>query len=426
MLINLKITPPLEPTPEKNSHPGTIAISEYDYALPEDRIAYYPLTEREGSKLLVYRNKTIAESRFRNIADIIPGDSLVVLNNTKVMEARLLFQKPTGGQIEIFCLEPDGGGPDIGRAMLEQKTADWKCLVGKAAKWKPGAPLEKKIAGPDGALILRAIILKKAGDHFIVRFSWFPETLSFAEILHWSGAIPLPPYIKRKPDAADAERYQTVYAQNLGSVAAPTAGLHFTPGILQGLSAHRIRQDFITLHVGAGTFKPVKSERMQEHEMHAEYIELSKSVVENIYRFADKHITAVGTTSFRAVESLYWIGLQLIAQKETLPGLFTVGQWEPYQDRPRASAKASLEAVLTWMEKTGTDKLIARTSLLIAPGCPINIPHALATNFHQPRSTLLLLVAAFIGEDWKNVYSYALENGFRFLSYGDGCLLFRS
>lgn len=415
----------MEANENKNSHPGAIAISEYDYALPEDRIAYHPLAERERSKLLVYRNKTITESFFHDLPGIIPGDSLMIFNNTKVIEARLLFQKPTGGQIEIFCLEPDGGA-GISQAMLTQKTATWKCLVGKAAKWKPEAPLEKKISGPAGTLTLRAALLKKSGDHFIVRFSWFPEILSFAEILHWSGAIPLPPYIKRKPEAADAERYQTVYARCPGSVAAPTAGLHFTPGILQALSSRGIRQDHITLHVGAGTFKPVKSERMQEHDMHAEYIELPRPVVENIYRFTDKHITVVGTTSFRAVESLYWIGVKLLAKKEGPEELFTVGQWEPYEDHPRVSTKASLEAVLNWMEKTGTDKLMARTSLLIAPGYAVNIPHALATNFHQPRSTLLLLVAAFIGEDWKNIYAYALENGFRFLSYGDGCLLFRS
>ena len=290
--------------------PRTLFIKDFTYSLPEERIAKYPLSERDASKLLIYKQGNITEEIYRNIADHIPGDTLLVFNDTRVVEARLLFQKPTGGIIEIFCLEPHPQYPDITTAMLQQEKVLWHCLIGGASKWKRGQLLEKKIKHNLTDLILNARYIEKTGDSFVVELSWNVPSLSFAEVLHLFGAIPLPPYIKREAETRDAERYQTVYAHHDGSVAAPTAGLHFTQTIFEKLKAKNIQKGFVTLHVGAGTFKPVKTEVMHDHEMHAEYFTVSRSFIKNLIAHLDKNIIAVGTTSLRTLESLYWLGVK--------------------------------------------------------------------------------------------------------------------
>jgi S-adenosylmethionine:tRNA ribosyltransferase-isomerase len=410
--------------------PKKISIREYTYSLPDNRIASYPLAERDASKLLLYKDDVITEDVYKNIALHIPENSLLVFNNTKVVEARLLFQKPTGGVIEIFCLEPHEQYPDITTAMLQTGKVLWHCLVGGASKWKAGQVLEKKITTAGSDIMLQARYVEKRTDSFIIELSWLPTALSFAELLHHAGAIPLPPYIKRAAEESDTERYQTVYAQTDGSVAAPTAGLHFTETIFQSLKQKDIQTDFVTLHVGAGTFKPVKSETMLEHEMHAEYIDVSKSLIESILQnIGNNKIIAVGTTSLRALESLYWLGLKQSAigswqsEVDSLPFL---SQWEAYEmTGKKIPVKEALQSLLDWMETNKLERLIAKTQILIAPGYSFKIADGLITNFHQPQSTLLLLVAALAGSDWKKMYDYALENEFRFLSYGDGTLLWR-
>ena len=288
-------------------HPRNLSIKDYTYLLSEEKIAKYPLPERDASKLLIYKKENIAEDFYRNIADHIPKDSLLVFNDTKVIEARLLFQKATGAIIEIFCLAPHKQYPDITTAISQKGKVLWECLIGGASKWKHGQVLEKKT----DQIILHAKYLEKKADSFIIELSWSPAQLSFAEMLHYLGAIPLPPYIKRQVERSDAERYQTVYSNTEGSVASPTAGLHFTESILEKLKKKNIESDFVTLHVGAGTFKPVKAETMEHHEMHAEFIDVSKTAIENILRDLDKTIIPVGTTSLRTIESLYWLGVKV-------------------------------------------------------------------------------------------------------------------
>lgn len=422
--------------------PQNICISDYTYALPEERIAKFPLAERDASKLLICKEDEIAEDRYNNIAEHISKNSLLVFNNTKVVEARLLFQKATGGIIEIFCLEPHEQYADITTAMLQPGKVLWQCLVGGASKWKAGQILEKKIQQEGKEIVLLAKYVEKKQDAFLIELSWTPEALSFAELLHYAGAIPLPPYIKRAVEESDAERYQTVYAHFDGSVAAPTAGLHFTESIFNQLKEKDIATDFVTLHVGAGTFKPVKAGTMQEHIMHAEFIDVSKATIQNILANLDNNIIAVGTTSLRTIESLYWLGRKPELRSGEVNGTgpdsyrvpLSVSQWEPYESTEKnISVKESLQTLLEWMDKNKLERLLAKTQILIAPGYEFKIVNGLITNFHQPQSTLLLLVAAFIGNDlsseqpgWKKIYNYALQNNFRFLSYGDGSLLWRS
>lgn len=405
--------------------PRTLSIKDFTYSLPEERIAKYPLAERDASKLLIYKDGIISEDIYSNIADRIPANSLLVFNDTKVVEARLLFQKPTGGVIEIFCLEPHEQYPDITTAMLQHEKVLWHCLIGGASKWKHGQILEKKIIHHSKELLLHARYVGKAGDSFVIELSWNDPDLSFAEVLHLFGAIPLPPYIKRNVEASDAERYQTVYAHHDGSVAAPTAGLHFTRSIFKKLQEKNIDKDFVTLHVGAGTFKPVKSDTMQNHEMHAEHFTVSKSLIQSLLDHLDKKIVAVGTTSLRTLESLYWLGVKqsIVDSRESI---VEITQWEVYENNQQAiSSKEALNNLIKWMDKKGFDKLTAKTKIMIAPGYQFKIVNGLVTNFHQPQSTLLLLVAAFIGDNWRRVYDYASDNNFRFLSYGDGTLLWR-
>ncbi len=425
--------------------PKNISIRDYTYSLPDERIARYPLAERDTSRLLVYKDSKITDDIFRNIAAHIPEKSLLVFNNTKVVEARLLFQKPTGGVIEIFCLEPHEQYADISSAMLQKEKVRWHCLVGGASKWKPGQVLEKEIPGSGAPVFLRATYIEKRPGTFLFELSWTPAGLSFSEILHLAGAIPLPPYLKRTVEESDKERYQTVYAKQEGSVAAPTAGLHFTERIFESLKQKNTVTDFVTLHVGAGTFKPVKSETMEEHEMHAEWIDVSRSAIENVLRNIDNNVIAVGTTSLRTLVGLYWLWARRResgvgspesgvgsreSEPESKPAGFTtpleLKQWEAYEmSRRDFPARDALLSLLIWMDSNKLDRLVAKTQLLIAPGYDFKIVKGLITNFHQPQSTLLLLVAALTGPDWRSVYEHALHHDYRFLSYGDGCLLWR-
>lgn len=403
-----------------------ISIHDYTYQLPAEKIAAYPLAARDASRLLVYKRGNITETLYRNIADELPANSLLLLNNTKVVEARLHFQKPTGGVIEIFCLEPHPQYGDITSAMQQRGKVTWICLIGGASKWKPGQILEKHVQHHDPLLVIRARYVGKEQDAFAIELQWEPATLSFAEVLHYAGRVPLPPYIKREADSSDAERYQTIYAQAEGSVAAPTAGLHFTSHIFSQLEAKHIVREQVTLHVGAGTFKPVKSDTLQDHEMHAEFIEVSAAAIERMLQYLQGHITVVGTTTMRTVESLYWLGVKAMLQPGLSPDAWELHQWDAYElDAHQVPAATALQAVLQKMQALQWKRLITRTRLLIGPGYRFRIANALVTNFHQPQSTLLLLVAAFVGEDWRKIYDYALQNDFRFLSYGDGCLLFR-
>ena len=399
-----------------------LSINDFNYLLPSSRIASFPLPNRDDSKLLIYENFAIKQDVFRCIANHLPATSLLVTNDSKVVEARMIFYKPSGGKIEIFCLEPDARYPDVTTAFAATGSVYWKCMVGNASSWPNHLALEKKL---ENNVAVVAQIASREQDGFIIRLSWTPGNKSFAEILHLAGQIPLPPYIKRQPEPSDAERYQTIYARHEGSVAAPTAGLHFTPRVLEQLQQKKISRDAVTLHVGAGTFKPVKSTTIAEHDMHSEIIEVKTSFINNLLRHQGKPVIAVGTTSLRTLESLYWIGVNIFQNKNLSAEELQVKQWQPYSNAPPVSAVEALTALLAWLDQRNQEVLVARTSLLIAPPYNFKIVSVLITNFHQPKSTLLLLVAAFIGTAWKSVYSYALENDFRFLSYGDSCLLFR-
>ena len=405
--------------------PRNISISDFTYELSEDRIAAYPLPNRDDSKLLIYHDGTITEDIYRNITAHLPKNSLLVFNNSRVLEARIFFRKETGSVIEIFCLEPHESYLDMNSALVQQGTVFWKCLIGGASKWKKGLVLNKKISTGKETISLEARYIEKRSDYFIIELTWKPKSLSFAELLHYMGSVPLPPYIKRKAEALDLERYQTVYARNEGSVAAPTAGLHFTEAVFNEMDRKNIRREFITLHVGAGTFKPVKSETMQYHEMHDEHIEVSAKLIESLLNHIHDPIIAVGTTSLRTIETLYWAGERIFLNPSIHPDALAVGQWAPYSsDVGKISPLESLEAILRWMKDRQQELFISMTRLLLCPGYAYKIVKALITNFHQPKSTLLLLVASMIGNDWRNVYDYALNHQFRFLSYGDGCLLF--
>lgn len=405
-------------------HPKNLSIADFTYDLPTERIAKYPLEQRDNSKLLVYKSGNLTSSSYSSIAEYLPEGSLLVFNNTKVVEARLLFQKPTGGVIEIFCLEPGDQYADITSAMLQKGKVSWKCLVGGASKWKHGMKLKKEISANNRTIVLEAAIEGRLSDSFIIGLSWQPEELSFAEILHLAGFIPLPPYLHRDAEEEDKNRYQTIYAKHDGSVAAPTAGLHFTDAVFEKLSAKNIQKEFVTLHVGAGTFKPVKAETMDEHEMHAEFIDVSIEAIESLIRHLDKTIVSVGTTSLRTIESLYWMGVKVFKNPVVAVDEITIHQWEPYEtDRLNLTTEDALKGLLDWMGKYSLKRILTKTQILIAPGYQLKIAKGIITNFHQPQSTLLLLIAAIVGEKWKNIYQYAMDNNFRFLSFGDGCLL---
>ncbi len=407
-------------------HPKRLLIKDFIYNLPAERIAKYPLPNRDESKLLIYKNGEISEDIYCHLADHIPSSSLLVFNNTKVVEARLLFQKNTGSIIELFCLEPGDMYTDITTAMLQKEKVIWKCLVGGAKKWKEEI-LVLKIETKGKAIELSAKKIEKLNDYFLIEFSWNDDALSFAEVLHFAGSVPLPPYLNRIAEETDKERYQTIYAKYDGSVAAPTAGLHFTERLFEQLDAKNIQRDFVTLHVGAGTFKPVKSETMQEHEMHTEFIEVRKELIENLLLHLNGNIIAVGTTSLRTMESLYWLGVKTIIDPDILSEQLSLQQWDAYDLTDEdISAENALKSLLHWMKKNNCATLFTKTQIIIAPGYDLKIADALITNFHQPQSTLLLLVAALVFDDWRKMYDYALANNFRFLSYGDGSLIWKT
>ncbi|MEJ7589898.1 MAG: S-adenosylmethionine:tRNA ribosyltransferase-isomerase [Ferruginibacter sp.] len=407
-------------------HPKDISLLPYTYLLPDERIALFPLPERDDAKLLIYKNGTLQEDRYKNIAQFLPAKSLLLFNDTRVIQARVLFQKTSGGSIEIFCLEPFETVKEYNTVMGKKERSQWKCLIGGASKWKEGV-LIKQLNIQATPVELQARLVQKLPDAFVVELSWQPGEFTFAEIIDQAGDTPLPPYIKRKPAETDKERYQTIYAKHDGSVAAPTAGLHFTPGIFSALKQKGISSGYITLHVGAGTFKPVKSPTLNGHRMHAEWIEVAASTIYQLLENISNGIIPVGTTSLRTLESIYWMGVKSILYPESKLEDLTIYQWDVYEEDLAGSAipvKEAFIALLSRMKKNDSQRIIVQTQILIAPGYKFKVARALITNFHQPQSTLLLLIAAAIGEDWKQAYNYALENDFRFLSYGDGSLLF--
>ena len=408
-------------------HPKNIEIADFNYVLPDSFIAKYPLQERDQSKLLIYRNQEIETTNYASLATHLQENTFLVFNNTKVVAARLLFEKTNGGKIEIFCLEPHQQYGDITTAMLQKGNVIWICLVGGAKKWKESLLVKKLRKNDFSEMILIAKKIAQLNDSYLIELSWDDPDLTFAEMLHQVGEIPLPPYINRNPEELDNERYQTIYAEKDGSVAAPTAGLHFTESLFEKLKEKNIQHDFVTLHVGAGTFKPVKSKTMENHEMHAEFLDISKSFIQKLLAQLPHNIIPVGTTSLRTIESLYWLGIKTILDPHIKHEALPISQWDPYTLTEKdLSAKEALESLLKWMEQNNRERLFTKTQIIIAPGYRFKIINALITNFHQPQSTLLLLVAAITGEEWRNIYNHALENNFRFLSYGDGSLLWLS
>ena len=420
-----------------------VYIADYNYPLPDERIAKYPLPERDHSKLLIYRDGQVSEDLFYHIGDHIAPDALLIYNNTRVIQARLEFHKPTGARIEVFCLEPGASPRQPGRrpcplrqegyidpyiqALTSTTGCTWKCMVGNAKKWH-GEPIELKA----GNFILRAYKEQVLGNTFAVRFEWDEANVSFAEILDAAGELPIPPYLNRKTEESDLRTYQTVYSRIKGSVAAPTAGLHFTQNVLDDLHRRGIETDELTLHVGAGTFLPVKTADANEHTMHTEIIAVPRDTIAHIQAKLG-HIVAVGTTSMRTLESLYWIGCQIINHQSPITNnpspitTISVGQFEPYEpitnNQSPITNKEALQAILDYLDATGQTTLHAETQIMIKPGYTFRIVDKLITNFHQPQSTLLLLVSAFVGGDWRTIYDYALSHDFRFLSYGDSSIL---
>lgn len=404
--------------------PQQIQINEYTYALPDERIAKYPLAERDASKLLIYRGGQIRETLFRSLPDCLPDGALLVFNNTRVIRARLLFRKDTGAMIEIFCLEP-ALPSDYEQSFAQTDHCTWHCLVGNSKRWKSGQLHTTVTVGSEPVTLSaeRISVAGEAGD--LVDFHWDNPCCTFSDVLEAVGVLPIPPYLHRETEAQDLQTYQTVYSKVKGSVAAPTAGLHFTPAVLAELDARGIEREEVTLHVGAGTFRPVKSDTIGGHAMHTEHFAVTRRTVDRLLA-KPEHVIAVGTTSVRTLESLYYIGCALArgGADESADGAFTVGQWGPYDaDAPTLPAEEALRAILRYLDRRGMDRLWAATQIIIAPGYQFKIVRGMVTNFHQPQSTLLLLVSAFVGGDWHTIYDYALSHDFRFLSYGDSSLL---
>jgi S-adenosylmethionine:tRNA ribosyltransferase-isomerase len=403
-------------------HPKNISIQEFTYDLPVEKIAAYPLERRDESKLLIYSGKKIHESVFKNIDLFLPEDALLVFNKTKVINARLDFINSKGQAIEIFCLEPTIQDQELSVAMSQQKTIRWNCLVGNLKRWK-----DETLQLSKNNITLFARLIERKDMNVLVEFFWEPQDLHFSEVLEVMGHTPIPPYLKRESDERDTERYQTVYAESEGSVAAPTAGLHFTKEILRKLGDKDVPVLSVTLHVGAGTFKPVKSENMLGHEMHAEWLDVTNETLGQLLKnAAQKKIIAVGTTSLRTLESLYWMGVKAFYKNDISLAELEMKQWEVYELKEKEiSLERSLEALLVWMKKQNLEKLVCHTQILIAPPYELKVANGIITNFHQPQSTLLLLISAIVGSAWRDIYKYALEHDFRFLSYGDSSLLLK-
>jgi len=399
------------------SHPGDLSIAGFNYVLPEDRIATRPLGERDASRLLLYNKGVISESAFKQIGQFLPEGALLVFNNSRVIQSRLSFKKAGGSTIEIFILEPCVEYGDITTAMKTTGSIRCICLVGGAKKWKQGK-LELVLTGDGEPFVMTAEMIIRRAEDFVIELKWQPET-DFATALELFGNTPIPPYLQRPADETDRQRYQTIYAKENGSVAAPTAGLHFTPAVMQTLEAKNIASAYTTLHVGAGTFKPVKAEKISGHEMHAEYITIDFSFIDKLIAY--EKIIPVGTTSMRTIESLYWMGVKAWINPAATAAEIEIHQWDVYDEKLQqpVSKEMALGSLQRWMQERNMPQLIVKTQIMIAPPYQPKIVTGLVTNFHQPQSTLLLLIAALTGDDWKKMYDYALANGFRFLSYGD-------
>lgn len=398
-----------------------IHIDEFDYLLPDERIAKFPLAKRDESKLLLYKEGQVGETIFKHITDYLPAGSMMVFNNTRVIQARLLFQKSTGARIEVFCLEPVSPR-DYALVFQQTERCSWNCLVGNLKKWKEGV-LQRTVSIQGEEVVLSAEKKESHGDSHIVEFSWDNPKYTFADLLDAAGVLPIPPYLHRETEKSDLQTYQTVYSKIKGSVAAPTAGLHFTPEVLSDIDAHGIGREEVTLHVGAGTFKPVKSETLEGHEMHTEFISVRRSSIEKIQKSLG-NIIAVGTTSVRTLESLYYMGVILSNHPDATSEDLVVKQWMPYEEKNNVlSAYDALQQILDYLDRHDADCLVTATQIIIAPGYTFKIVRGIVTNFHQPKSTLILLISAFVKGNWKPIYEYALSHDFRFLSYGDSSLL---
>lgn len=400
--------------------PKQIHISDYNYPLPDKRIAKFPLKERDQSKLLVYQHGKVSEDRFTSLPEYLPEGELMIFNNTKVIQARMHFHKDTGALIEVFCLEPIAPA-DYVLSFQQTQHCAWLCLIGNLKKWKEGT-LHRTLTVKGKPLTLSAQKGECRGTSHWVDFSWDNPSITFADILEEFGELPIPPYLNRKTEESDKKTYQTVYSKIKGSVAAPTAGLHFTQRVLDNLRQKGVELEELTLHVGAGTFRPVKSELIEGHEMHTEYISVSRHTIERLIAHGG-HCTAVGTTSVRTLESLYHIGVTLHQNPEASDEALHVRQWQPYETLSTLSSTEALQAILTYMDCYKLEALHTSTQIIIAPGYEYHIVQRMVTNFHQPQSTLLLLVSAFVNGDWHTIYDYALSHDFRFLSYGDSSLL---
>jgi S-adenosylmethionine:tRNA ribosyltransferase-isomerase len=402
--------------------PDKIIINKYSYPLPKDRIAQYPLSQRDQSKLLIYQNE-IKEDRFFNLTQYLPNECMLVFNDTKVVQARLIFYKSTGAQIEILCLEPLEPKCDIREAFEAKSNVVWKCLIGNRKKWKSKSlQTQFSFDGKQESLVAERI--SDEGEFSHIRFFWSKKELSMSEVLDRAGKTPLPPYLDRKSEEEDKHRYQTIYAQNNGSVAAPTAGLHFTKELLNKIKQKNIEIKYITLHVGAGTFKPVKDRLIGKHIMHSEQIVIKKKLIEALLLKKSRKLVAVGTTTVRSLESIYWLGIKMIAYPDL--DTYRLSQWDAYdlykKQKSPTKPDVSLKAVLGYMKSKNIEEFRTTTQMLIAPEYKFQLIDGMLTNFHQPKSTLLLLIAAYLGKAWEEVYAHALKNDFRFLSYGDSCL----
>lgn len=397
-----------------------IQIKDFNYELPDNRIAKFPVAERDHSKLLIYNKGEISEDLFYNIANYLPAGALMIYNNTKVIQARIHFRKETGAQIEVFLLEPVQ--PSDYELMFQTNSAcSWLCMVGNLKKWK-STPLKREFEIKGSHVTLTATYRHEQGTSHWIDFTWDNSDVTFADILEHVGELPIPPYLNRETQESDKTTYQTVYSKIKGSVAAPTAGLHFTDKVLASVDAHGIERDEVTLHVGAGTFKPVKSDEIAGHEMHTEFISVHRSTLERLIRH-DASAIAVGTTSVRTLESLYYMGAKLAANPHLSEEQLHITQWEPYDTHPTITPVEALRNIVSFLDRNGINTLHSSTQIIIAPGYEYKIVKILITNFHQPQSTLLLLVSAFVHGDWRRIYDYALSHNFRFLSYGDSSLL---